>query len=124
MHINTEGRSDEQMEADLAEYEAHMAGGSHHIEQQLKEGLFTKVRFCTQQDPVPSEENTKQKTLMHAMSVAEPALFRNPRVFLLCRGLPVAVCLHTGRCKRVPNDIEHSRDVGGLWGHFKRRRLV
>ena len=64
MHINTEGRSDEQMEADLAEYEAHMAGGSHHIEQQLKEGLFTKVRFCTQQDPVPSSADVRLKRIL------------------------------------------------------------
>lgn len=42
-HIDTRGESDAQMEAELAEYEAHMAGGTHHIEQQLKEGLFTKV---------------------------------------------------------------------------------
>jgi len=44
MHIDTQGQSDAQMEAELAEYESHTAQGTSHLEQQLKEGLFTKVR--------------------------------------------------------------------------------
>ena len=42
-HIDTGGETEAQLEAELAEFEAHEAGGTHHIGQQVKEGLFTKV---------------------------------------------------------------------------------